>query len=65
MKIKKAGRENPGLFCLSMKSRYVPGTTPRTVVATIVGEPTVLKRNPPTVTSWLCVRPVMPGGVSA
>lgn len=44
----------------------MPGTTPRTVVATIVGEPTVpvvLKRKPPAVTDWLTVRPLILRGV--
>ena len=65
--MRKAGRENPGLFFVA-KLFYVPGTSPRTVVATIVGEPTVpvvLKRKPLTVTGCRSVRPVISFGVRA
>lgn len=65
MKLERPGMKIPAFFIFVAKAFYVPGTTPRTVVATIVGEPTVLKRKPPTVTRGRPVRPVISFGVRA
>lgn len=66
MKLERPGGKIPAFFVFVAKLFYVPGTSPRTVVATIVGEPTVpvvLKRKPPVVTFWATVTPLRLSGV--